>query len=272
MKIEFGHLLRVTVPRKMFVVTCIFILLCGVYGVILPGRCPKTPPTHLHSNNITNGYVEEGITYSTAGFLVLYSLRYTKDNISYVFYDPLITTNHFFIGDNANKMCTVVSLDGSNANIISSLSTTSETKSITVNSTLKVGTQFCKPMEEEIRLWFDGDYMFVWGCREIKVRNEHDEALIISRNHFYELTDDLTEKEIIQKRALKYVTNELLQYIDFTINISDLGYNYTKDRVLVCPNIKEFDPTKTNYIVQISIVVVVVVVGMIATVLYHYCN
>lgn len=255
----------------MFVVTCIFIVICGVYGVILPGRCPETPPTQFHSNNITNVYVEEGITYSSAAFLVLYSLSYTKDRTSYVFYDPLITTNNFFIGDNVNKRCTQVSLDGSNVNKISSLSIKLESDSITINSTLKVGTQFCKPMEEDIRLWFDGDYMFVWGCREIKATKEHDEALIISRNYLYELADDLTEKEIIRMRALKFVSKELLEYIDFTINISDLGYNYTKDHTLVCPKGFEITlPGKTNYIVQISIVVVVFVVGIIATVFYHF--
>lgn len=43
-------------------------------------------------------------------------------------------------------------------------------------------TVHCKSIEEEIRLWFDGEYLFVWSCRNNQDGKEHDEALIIARN------------------------------------------------------------------------------------------
>lgn len=208
------------------------IALCSVSGIKLPGRCPKAPPSH---------YLDQG-TRS-----VIYSVPFTMENPSYLFREIYAITDftihferslnigeHFIIKSitsnvSISNKCTSFAKRGNDSiGIISAISID--------NHQLNDSLECQQLIEEDIRVWYDDKYIFIWSCVENEASHDRDEAVIICAFDKTILTNITVDPQkmtkVLQNVAMKYVSEALAKEILYP---SNLWISANKELLFVCP-------------------------------------
>lgn len=197
--------------------TLVFLLCISVHGVILPGSCPITPPTH-------------DIALKTLyDHTVIRVVPFSSQKPTYLF-RPISQTDiwryQLVLSQERAKLFRFVFFPTKEIPLRSFMAHVLDYgPSYTINSTIvfvQSPTEYlpvsCYPaIVEDVKFWQGEGYFFIWSCVNA-TKNSHDEALMIAYRHsIQDLNREETEELInnISKTAQKYMLKPLLSQIDW---------------------------------------------------------
>lgn len=226
-----------------------------VLGISLPGNCPKTAPTHLMPEDSRREYHLIRLVPCSSDTPTHMFRKISLDKISELTFNVFGYKDYIVIKYKETNEVT--------PNVVRS-SVVLNGEWITLNSSIQIeatSEQFepnpCYPaIEEDVKLWVDGDFMFLWTCRNT-THETHDEAVMIiavTYNYYdYYRNRSLVEGILsnLQVTARKYLSPDLLSQIDWSyhntshIKPQDMYYDpfkcppiqLEKDTVIVCASI-----------------------------------
>lgn len=213
----------------------LFFLWCAlVGGVILPGRCPSAPPTQplIGEDNIL---ILNGVPFAHHSHL------FQAHNISNTANLELTVGNsiHLYF-DKDSKRGIVGRFEGIPT------SYPSNNDSLKFNSTVVTIDRNTREIKrchdlltEDIRVWADGHFIFIWSCEDVVGNKEHDEAVLIL---IIQLKDDILHTIYVDENpevfarmmstfnesARKYLSDSLLDKIYWSPDmpkVTPMGYN-----------------------------------------------
>lgn len=190
------------------------IFVCTVSGIKLPGLCPNVPVTH-DLDNMTRIYP-----------YIIYRIPLMSENPSYLFRElsaPMIGKTYlsslslkngtYLISEVSRGIKTTYRIHSEaigNNNTITITSHISDVKELPLS---------CYPnIVEEIRIWYVGDFVFIWSCLEYDESTGHDEALIIlvnfkvlHSNHY-----PVQKTQVLLNAAQGFISGKLLEKVNFS--------------------------------------------------------
>lgn len=262
----------------MFVAFLLVMAFSAVSGIIFPGRCPKSPPTHYRDyRNMSTSAPGFSMSYEFKRYEVIYSIPFFVDNTSYMFRAPSMALNTIELDQepvfSAIQLVPTMSCD---FKIRTYANATKSNSSITINTTLNFAndTVICAAKSEEIRIWYEGIYVFVWSCVDRKDHSEHDQALIVGA---VQITSKFNPTDVSKERtqevktlAKNYLTNDLIEFIDLSNPGLDL-FHVTDEDLFACP--KGFEIKEPRYGKMYALITIsIVAAGVIGVVLWDYCK
>lgn len=127
-------------------------------------------------------------------------------------------------------------------------------KNASNNSKKEILVECHQELEEEVRVWIDDDFMFIWSCQDLR-NGSFDEAVIIIGKEYLHLNVQKT-RSILNTTARKYLGDHMLA----KINWPGFGFISTKDDY-PCPDVK---PIPAMLIICIGFVLILLInVGVI---------
>lgn len=227
------------------------LLLCvGVQAVILPGKCPQTPPRHSLPKNMTNVY-----------YNIIRLVPFSADNPSYLFRDINETllpglVFQYTVGKNIEITLEYSTAEKAPTNFVQSYSQYSNGILI-FNSSVSyfdkrlhrnVPTPCYKPISEEIKTWIDGSFLFLYSCKNFN--GSHEEAVImiyIKPDFYVEYNDKNGTVEILnhlQIMARRYLSETLLNHIVWSyIEYPTSPLDFPSHELFQCPEEKKSKET-----------------------------
>lgn len=206
-----------------------------VSGIKLRGACPVVPPS---------------ITLSQWSTTVLYSIPFSKDTPSYLFREitksPIgthkirimrtrVLQQHHIIKeqlsptDSVHNICRGTGYFSNDSfHLESTIGMASDNQSLPC----------FPPIQEDIRVWVEGCYIFIWSCVDSKDDDWRDEALIIvsidDPKYLRETKDPQNRTNELRQLARKHMSRQLAQRIDLTYP-GDAWQDGNEDRLFICP-------------------------------------
>lgn len=245
----------------------VMLLFClTVQAVILPGKCPQTPPTHSLPNNMTNIY-----------YNIIRIVPFSVENPSYLFRDINETLLPGFlfqytVGENIEITLEYSTAEKAPTSFVQSFSQYSN-GILTLNSSVSyydirhrnVPSPCYKSISEETKIWIDGSFLLLYSCENFNV--SHDEAvmMISLKPDFY--ADDIDKNVTIeilnqlQIMARRYLSETLLSHIDWNyIEYPTSSLDFPSYDLFQCP--QEMSSKKTNKLIFFIIIFLVFVCVM----------
>lgn len=190
----------------------IIVLSAVVVGAIkFPGKCPKAPV----KMNVT----DDGLFDLKILRFPIYVSALDTVNRSYVF-NPFWETYNFYITlsfpsgviifEDRDSPYQVEIVPVRKSDSVSMISTVYKNK-----NSKREALQCHKPIEEDLVVWEDDDYTFMWTC--VDYGQDRDEAVIISSNDLNRHLDEVRLNKVwlnIKIVAKKYFSPDLIQSID----------------------------------------------------------
>lgn len=230
------------------------ILLCTVSGIKLPGLCPNVPVTH-DLDNTARIYP-----------YIIYRIPLMSENPSYFFRElsvPMIgkaylrslslNNGTYLISEVSRGVKTTYRLHSEAVRNNNTITITSHISDVTELPML------CYPnIVEEIRIWYVGDFVFIWSCVEYDGSKEHDEALIIlvnfkvlHLNHY-----PIQKTQVLLNAAQGYISGTLLEKVNFSYP-ENLWTGANEDRQFHC---------RSDIKTIIPVTIVILLIGSIVTI------
>lgn len=224
-----------------------FIVVCATEAIILPGSCPDA----LHSHSLPE--------FET--FSIIYSIPFSANKSSYLFREIVARDIkyykiHFFQspvhGEHQIVKYNTIRVDTRNTctNVARA-----NNASITLNSTISLKSpkssqdlECVGTIEEEVRVWFDGRYIFLWSCVDDESKEERDEAVIIGtvRDTMYPEYEVDPTKDIVELKEIAsiYLSEALVNLVNLSYpdNLWEFGnqdiiFNCSEKKVLNHKNV-----------------------------------
>lgn len=244
----------------------------GGSGVIFHGGCPVRPPTHSLKSPSNLSSIE-------SFYDVIFNIPHSAINVSYLFKVPLLAWNTInFIGGVSNHKNLTLNLTpthskGNSFNVQSVVEYSDQIIQIRTTVNFKTKPMSCiKPIREEIRIWYDSRYLFIWSCKENAQRTHRDEALIVCSESaaVHSGKEDAMDYRAWTSLARKYVSQDMMNRIA-TYNIRFDWAVISEERLFFCPRVINPPNYKYKYInVFIPISIVLIVMGILATLYCYY--
>lgn len=194
-----------------FLIASFLVFSAALNAVLLPGACPSVPPTH-HLKDIFE---------FASGVL---GVPFAKDKSSYVFNNTIaigeldmlfqLHLNTFQMSNQTlpKETVRVQVQDTGNSSLNCLVS-----KSIGVNP-----VSVLPPIQEELRVWVDGNILLLWSCKDDDDLDQHDEALLFAEapNSLPILFIDRPEGfmkwlQILKMTAEKFLSTQMINAIDW---------------------------------------------------------
>lgn len=247
---------------------CLVLLSCRlVEGINLPGNCPKTPPSsQLDPSRLSN---------LTSSYDIIRIAPFSSDHPSYLFKEFNVSfIPHYqmtFITDHVTVMqrvlCIVWHYNSNSEYPPLDIQTSIEElgDEITLNSSINYDPEsrsMCYIwITEKVKLWFDGDFLFIWCCVNA-VNGTHDEAVIIismDLKYSWDLVDKYAANKYLNRVkaiARKYISDQILNTIDWSHHELIAPKQYPTHDLLKCPIVENKGPEQREPMIIILIVVI----------------
>lgn len=197
----------------------LLIVLCGLTAMKLPGRhCPKVPKIHRMSCLMGNE--------------VLYSIPFSKDKPSHLFREM----NKSAIEAKLSRLDIANTLDSLNyVQLVVQLNRTIECPALVLDNSMEKNSYRTKTdifsryradrkllcpisVYEDLWLWCEFPFLFLWSCVEGNSATYHEEALLVLQDYDDQFKTKRTQEEV-RAVAKKFVSADLLALIDFDHHI-----------------------------------------------------
>lgn len=219
----------------MYTLLLLCVLLLFVSAIRFPGGCPKVPSTHTLKK--------------MDPLILIYSIPFSCNKPSYLFREvngsDIVSYRILFNRLESSGLYEIVKVNHlpPPQNICRSLVTKNDS-SLALNSTIyifpRTNLGCYNPFQEEIRVWFEGSFVFIWSCVETEDLMERNEAVIICSSA--EISKYSTED--LRAVAEKYVSKELIHAIDLS-HPANLWTEGNEDRLFTCPGESQ-SPTRMS--------------------------
>lgn len=204
-----------------------------VCGIMLPGSCPKAPPTQYFDSETRT---------------VVYNVPLSTNNPSYLFREINATNilkykisfGSLEFDDRAHLVKTG-EIDKLVRNMCKGYATLNNA-SMTLNTTIGLFPKYSLAcfgsIQEEIRVWFIGSFVFIWTCVDSAEKRHRDEAVIICSLNESTMKSLMRDPKEATKElkviGRKYLSDAVLEKIDFDYP-EDLWGGGNKDIFFTCP-------------------------------------
>lgn len=208
------------------VLKVLLFVLCMANAVKLPGKCPLVPPTHSLLNH--TGSPEIVLSIPFAPGTPTYLFRRLNETFVGV---PMfgITEDNGTGALKLGNMFQEVSYVSLNATVIVGQSN----ESLLINGSIRVETgrdtwpkECHRPIQEEIRVWFEDQFVILWSCVDIHETEEHDEAAVLltyfpetAQYYFrYQYERSLFNEMLLKLKPIaeKYLNQDLIDAMNWT--------------------------------------------------------
>lgn len=201
----------------------ILLLIGTTVAMELPGKCPIVPPTHFPK--LIRHYRE-----------IVLGVPFSIERPSHLFkaFDSINLLGFLSLSISENSPDTLrITYDDSKFVVHGNLTTydTTNDKSLCLTSFLTKTFTVCQgTLTEEIRMWFEGDFLIIWSCANNDTNYTHDEAvLFVVEQADVELIlyhkSPLEYRKMMQKLKVtvrKYLSDSLLlDTIDWNMGIEN---------------------------------------------------
>lgn len=216
----------------MYKLLIILIFGTSANAIKLPGACPKVPPTHnIIHKTMMSVYVH-----------ILFTVPFSTETPTYLFNQVPVTEFYFefFKKDKFKKdKFSLMSLRQLKVRQLHcSIIETKEEERIVLNSTffehrndttglggISLKPVPClQPIQEEIHMWFDGDFAITWSCVDDLVAGVHEEGVVFAVNWKFDWRVKPNETEAffsiieeIKPIAGKYLSSQMMEAIDWKL-------------------------------------------------------
>lgn len=234
-----------------------FVLVCAVVGIKLPGPCPKALPTH-DVEIMTRMYPR-----------IIHRVPLSADSPSYLFRDstPLQFKTYYETSLHKGVYEMVEKSVLANPKHIYHSELMRNPNSYTVNTTIRYqddnSTKWCfEPIIEEIRVYFDAGYAFVWTCLDNEDGTERDEAVVVC-TIVDPLYSNVTASELrrvipLQAVAGSFMSKEIWNAIVNETDVKTAETGTREESELVCPY-----PVANVVVVVAILIIVLALLGLI---------
>lgn len=244
-------------------VSVILFLATGVSGVLFNGSCPKAQGTHhsllmsISSNDFRRVLHAVPFSVETKSYLfrkkfgVNYGLRVNFKNYNQEEYQVKLQyskSGHFVKGNSK--------LGGQGQ----SLTLKSGIYKHAFNSSIQgIRVECHQELEEQVRVWIDDDFIFIWSCQD-RINGSFDEAVIVIAKEYFPDVPGMDKKieNKLNTTARKYLGGYMLTHFNF------YGIEIVWDRddtLFPCPAVK---PVPGMLIICIGLVLIFLIyVGVI---------
>lgn len=242
-----------------------------VQGIRLLGGCPTTLPTDTFPYTIT--YLNENI---------IRAVSFSPETPSHLFRDiPYDLMPGYKVTMDVDELTLRFNYQTPDTIVVASIRYDGHAQSHILNSSIyqvnasrhhELQRMKCQPsIVEEVKLWIDEYFLFLWSCANTTHHGFHEEAVIVLDlgNKFYTFYKKPLKAEVILKRlhssAQKYLSDPLFNQIDWSLNEYDFDptHDYPTASPLACPIVSVFT-SKGSFVMFGAIVVLVLAVICVA--------
>lgn len=199
------------------------LLIGATVAIELPGKCPIVPPTHFPRQIRHFREIVLGVPFSIERPSHLFK---AFDSINLLGFLSLSISKN---GSDTFK----ITYEDSKFMVHGNLTTYDTTKdqSLCLTSLMETSFTVCQgTIAEEIRMWFEGDFLIIWSCANNDTSNTHDEAVlfVVEPKHMALILfhkSPMEYRKMMQKLNVtvrKYLRDSLLlDTIDWNVGIEN---------------------------------------------------